>query len=295
MKSAKPLICKPRLRDVAFFFGPLIVFYSVFYLFSTGFLIFTSFQKISISLKNGRFIGWRNFELLLTDPNFLGALWNNIVFASVSIFAGLTLGFIIAVTLSSGRRGKGLLYSVFLLPTLMPLALVASVFRVLLESRFGGLNSALRSVGLDELALNWLIDPTLAYGVVVVLFVYMIGLPIMYYTANLSAINTSVLEAAVLDGARTGRIMREILFPLMRGTHRTIILSTILMSFRAFDIVFFSTQGGPAGTTEITGTYVYRFSTSGTNVGYGSAAALVVMAVALCIAALQLLWTRKKT
>jgi len=295
MSDKKSLISKPRLRDIAFFFGPLIAFYAVFYLFSTGFLIFTSFQKISISLRKGTFIGWRNFELLLTDPNFINAVTNNLVFAAVSIIAGLTLGFVIAVALSTGRRGKTLLYAVFLLPTLMPLALIASVFRVLLESRFGGLNELLRSVGLEQMAMQWLIDPPLAYGVVVVLFINMIGLPIMYYTANLSAINTSVLEAAVMDGARTGRIMREILFPLMRGTHRTIILSTILMSFRAFDIVFFSTQGGPAGTTEITGTYVYRFSTSGTNVGYGSAAALVVMVVALLIAALQLFWTRKRS
>jgi ABC-type sugar transport system permease subunit len=89
--------------------------------------------------------------------------------------------------------------------------------------------------------------------------------------------------------------MREILFPLMKGTHRTIVLSTLLMSFRAFDIVFFSTQGGPAGTTQIAGTYVYRYSTTGTNIGYGSAAALVVMVVALVLATLQLLWTRSRS
>ena len=143
--------------------------------------------------------------------------------------------------------------------------------------------------------MSWLIDPTLAFGVVCTLFIYTIGLPVMYYTANLATINTSVLEAAILDGARTSRIMREVLFPLMRGTHRTIILSTLLMSFRAFDIVFFSTEGGPAGTTEIAGTYVYRFSTTGTNIGYGSSAALVVMVLALVIATIQLFLTRGKS
>ena len=70
-------------------------------------------------------------------------------------------------------------------------------------------------------------------------------------------------------------------------------LSTLLMSFRAFDIVFFSTEGGPAGATDIAGTYVYRYSTTGSNVGYGAAAALVVMVVAFAIAILQLLWTRR--
>ena len=295
MKDQHPLISKPGWRDIAFFFGPLIGFYALFYLFSTGFLIFTAFQKVSIALRNPRFVGWKNFELLLTDPTFLTALKNNIVFAGTSIAAGLSLGFVIAVFLAAGHWGKGLFYAIFLLPTLMPLALVASVFRVLLESRFGGVNETLRAIGLESLAQNWLIDPTLAYGVVMILFVYMIGLPILYYTANLSALNNSVLEAAVLDGAGPLRIMHEILFPLMRATHRTIVLSTVLMSFRAFDIVFFSTQGGPAGTTEITGTYVYRFSTSGLNIGYGSSAALVVMIFALFIAAVQVLWTRRRS
>ena len=295
MKDQRPLISRPGWHDIAFFFGPLIGFYALFYLFSTGFLIFTAFQKVSIALRNPRFVGWKNFELLLTDPAFLAALKNNIIFAGTSIAAGLSLGFIIAVFLAAGHRGKGLFYAIFLLPTLMPLALVASVFRVLLESRFGGVNETLRAIGLESLAQSWLIDPTLAYGVVMILFVYMIGLPILYYTANLSALNSSILEAAVLDGAGPLRIMREMLFPLMRATHRTIVLSTVLMSFRAFDIVFFSTQGGPAGVTEITGTYVYRFSTSGLNIGYGSSAALVVMIFALFIAAVQVLWTRRRS
>ena len=295
MTRRRALIRKLGLKDALFFFGPLILFYSVFYLFSTGFLIYASLQRMAISLRNPRFVEFDNFRLLLTDPNFLTALQNNIIFAVVAIMAGLTIGFFIAVTLSAGVRAKSLIYAVFLLPTLMPLALIASVFRMLLESRFGGLNETLRGLGLDVLALNWLIEPTLAFGVVCMLFVYLIGLPVMYYTANLATINTSVLEAAVLDGAKTGRVMREILFPLMKGTHRTIVLSTLLLSFRAFDVVFFSTQGGPAGTTEIAGTYVYRFSTTGTNIGYGSAAALIVMIVALILATLQLFWTRGRS
>lgn len=271
-----------------FFFGPLVVIYAVFYVFSSGFLLFASVQKLSIALTNGRFVGLKNFELLLTDPRFLNAFLNNMIFAVASIAAGLTIGFYIAVSLSTGVRGNAFFYAVFLLPALMPMALVASVFRTMLESRFGAINVFLTDIGLSALTQNWLIDPTLAYGVVIILFVYVIGLPVLYYTANLSTINTSLLESAVLDGAGTWRLMGGILFPLLKGTHRTIVISTLLTSFRAFDIVFFSTGGGPAGATEITGTYVYNFSTSGTNVGYGSAAAVIVLVLTLVLSAIQL-------
>jgi ABC-type sugar transport system permease subunit len=282
-----------RWRDLALFFGPLIVMYAIFYAFSTGFLSMASLQKISMTLTNGRFVGLDNFRLLVTDRRFLTALTNNFVFAGVSVAAALTIGFFIAVTLSTVGRGRNLLYIVFLLPTLMPLALVASVFRMMLEARFGSVNGALTAVGLGALAQNWLIEPQLAYAVVSVLFIYIIGLPILYYTANLSTINTSIIEAAVIDGAKTWRLYAEILFPLMRGTHLTIIISTVLTSFRAFDIVFFSTGGGPAGRTEITGTYVYGFSTSGTNVGYGSAAAVLVLVITLLLGAVNLILMRK--
>lgn len=291
--TPKPIITKPSWTDLLFFFGPLTAIYAVYYVFSTGFLLTTSFQKVGMAFRNAKWVGLQNYELLLTDSRFLTALTNNLVFAAVAIVAGLTLGFFLAVSLSSGVRGKAVFYSVFLLPTLMPLALIASVFRILLESRFGALNTLLRDVGLDDWAMNWLVEPNLAYGVVVILFIYLIGLPLLYYTANLSTVNTSLLEAAVLDGAKTGRVMWEILYPLMKGTHRTIILSVLLTSFRAFDIVFFSTGGGPAGTTEIAGTYVYNFSTSGNNVGYASAAAVFVMALCLLVSFLQLVIDRR--
>lgn len=288
MRPETRLTRRAGWRDMLFFFGPLVVVYAVFYVFSSGFLLFASVQKLSIALTNGRFVGLKNFELLLSDPRFLNAFLNNMIFAVASIAAGLTIGFYIAVSLSTGVRGRAFFYAVFLLPALMPMALVASVFRTMLELRFGAINVFLTDVGLSALTQNWLIDPTLAYGVVIILFVYVIGLPVLYYTANLSTINTSLLESAVLDGAGTWRLMTGMLFPLMKGTHRTIIISTLLTSFRAFDIVFFSTGGGPAGKTEITGTYVYNFSTSGTNVGYGSAAAMIVLVLTLAISAIQL-------
>ena len=61
------------------------------------------------------------------------------------------------------------------------------------------------------------------------------------------AINMSLIEAAVVDGAGTARIFRTMLFPLLRNTHKTVILSVLLGSFRAFDFIFFSTNGAPSG------------------------------------------------
>lgn len=271
-----------------FFLLPLALFYGLFYLYSFYFLISTSFLKTTLSMRNPVFIGLKNYTLLFTHGQFYSSIFNTLLFAAIAILAGLTLGFFLAVILSLKMRGSRFFYAVFLLPSLMPMALVASVFSVMLEYRYGTLNVIFRAIGLEALTQRWLVDPTWAYVSVAAILVYVIGLPIMYYTADLSTLNVSLLEAAVVDGAGTSQMFRLILFPLLRGAHKTITLSLLLMSFRAFEVVYLSTGGGPSGKTEIVGTYLYNFATSGTNIGYVSAASIVVLLMALGISFVQL-------
>jgi len=124
--------------------------------------------------------------------------------------------------------------------------------------------------------------------------VYMVGLPIMYYTSDITAVNLSLVESAVLDGASTWQVFRLMLFPLLRNTHKTVILSVLLGSFRAFDIIYFSTAGQPGGRTSITGTYIYNAALGINRVGYAAAASLIVLVIALVISLVQLVVTRKR-
>ena len=209
-------------------------------------------------MRNPVFVGIENYYLLLTHNQFYRAIFNTLLFAGIAILAGLTLGFFLAVVLSLKMRGSRFFYAVFFLPSL------------------------------DALTQRWLVDPTWAYIAVIAIFVYIIGLPIMYYTADLSTLNLSLLEAAVVDGAGTVQMFRLILFPLLRGAHKTITISILLGAFRAFEIIYLSTGGGPSGKTEITGTYLYNFATSGLNIGYVSAASVIVLIIALGISFFQL-------
>jgi ABC-type sugar transport system permease subunit len=276
------------------FLSPLLAIYAVYFLYSIIFLGQTSLQRVGISLLRPVQVGFENFQLLLTDSVFWQSILNNLVFATISIAAAVTIAFFIAVALSTGVRGRKLFYLVFLLPALMPVSLVATIFGSMLQERFGVLNETLRAVGLGDLAQSWLTTPGLAYASVAVIFCYLIGLPVMYYTADLSALPTSSLEAALIDGAGTWRIMREIIYPMMRGTHITVILALLLGSFRALEVVLFSTQGGPGSTTEIVGTYLYGYvNSTGKTVGFASAASIVVLLIALVISLIQMYFTRK--
>lgn len=96
---------------------------------------------------------------------------------------------------------------------MLPIALMATVFGSMLEYKNGIVNQILRGVGLGALAQRWLADPKLAMGAVCSVSIFMIGIPIMYYTADLTTISRSILEAATIDGCRYERPVITYYFP----------------------------------------------------------------------------------
>ena len=173
-------------------------------------------------------------------------------------------------------------------------ALMASVFGSMLEYKDGIVNQLLRAIRLDVLAQRWLADPKLAMWSVCSISIFLIGIPIMYYTADLTTVSTSVLEAATMDGAKMHHQLFLVIYPMLKNTHKTIILSMLLSGFREMERVFLMTDGGPGTSTEIIGTYIYRASRSaGSNIGMVCAASLVVLIVAFLISFVQMKLTER--
>jgi ABC-type sugar transport system permease subunit len=278
----------------AAFLAPLALFYGVYFLCSFGLLGVFSMQRVGLTFEHAVDVGWQNFTLVLTDPAFQRSLMNTVAFGLFSVLISVTLGFLLAMMLASGIRMRRVFYVVFLLPSLIPMSLFATVFGRMLETSDGAINQFLAAIGLPFLAQDWLGDPTAAYVAVGVILTYMIGLPIMYYTTDVAQVNASILEAATLDGANVWQIYRIILYPLLRSTHLTVILSMLLGSFRAFDIIFFSTGGQPGGRTDITGTYIYQATLGADRVGFAAAASIIVLIIAISISLVQVLAQRRR-
>jgi raffinose/stachyose/melibiose transport system permease protein len=290
----KPLLAKLKSSIPGYLFVlPLLIIFAIFFVYSFYFLIKISFQDANLSFVNSQFVGLENYKILLQDMRFFKSIFNNTVFSGFAIFISITFGFAIAIFLSFKFRGVKLLQTLFFLPTLMPMALVATVFSVMLEAKFGTLNTFLHSIGLGFLAQNWLSDPGFAYFSVMFVSIYLIGIPIMYYTAELTTIDPSIFEAATIDGAGLWRIMTFILYPLLQNSHKTIIVSMLLASFREFERVLLMTDSGPAGVTEISSTYIYSFAKQGMEMGYVAAASVLVLIIGFIIAFVQLQIYRK--
>lgn len=277
------------------FVAPLLALFAFFLVYGFYFIVQNSFFNQTLSFVDAEYVGWNNYLMVIEDTRFLRSIFNNLVFAAAAILISLFVGFMVSIVLSMGMKGSKFLGALFFIPSFMPLALIAMVFSIMLEYRFGTLNQLFHSVGLDFLAQRWLSDPELAYMSVISISVFLIGLPMMYYNADMTTIDSSILEAAVIDGAGLGKMMWSVLFPLLGNAHKTIILSTLLGSFREFERVFLLTQGGPAGMTENTSVYIYSFARSaGANIGFVCAASVIVLIIALGISFIQLLVYRTK-
>jgi len=269
------------------FILPLFLIISVFLLFSIFFILKNGFFDLNLSFADPKFVGFRNYKMLLTDSLFYRSIINNLIFSSVVVVSGVTLGFLFAVLLSLNIRFSKVIFAIIFIPAILPRALVATVFRQMFEYHTGTLNGFLAFLGMNTESFMWLTDPALAYLSVFSVFIYMIGIPLLYYNADLASISPSILESARLDGAGLFTMMLRIIYPLVSGSHKTIIISSILASFRMFEVVFLLTQSGPGFTTEITGTYIYKFTRQGTHIGYVCAASTVVLLIALILAAVQ--------
>ena len=277
------------------FLLPLIVIFIGLLGYSFYFLSVNSFRDVTITFRHTEFTGLANYKTVLTDLKFWRSLLNTFILSAANIFCGLTFGFFIAIVLNFKMKGKRFFHALFFIPSMLPIALMAAVFSSMLEYKNGIINQLLRGVGLDVLAQRWLADPRLAIFSVCSVSVFLIGIPIMYYTADLTTISDSVLEAATMDGAKTRHQLFLVIYPMLKNTHKTIILSMLLGGFREMERVFLMTDGGPGGKTEIIGTYIYRATRSaGSNIGLVCAAAIVVLIVAFLISFIQLRLTEKK-
>jgi ABC-type sugar transport system permease subunit len=270
------------------FILPLLAVFSVFMLYSFYFVLRTSFFKVNITFLKPSFVGLANYAIALGDQKFFLALLNSFLLSAVSIFFGLTLGFLVAVLLRFKLRGRGIFHSLFFVPSMLPMAFIAVIFGTLLEYNDGLLNNMARFLDLKFLDQRWLSNPRLALASVSAVSIYLIGIPIMYYTAELATLNNSVFEAAIVDGASFRQILFLVLYPILKNTHMTIALSLLLGGFREMERVYLMTDGGPGGATEIISTYIFRNSRSaGANLGFVAAISVLTLLLAFVITIAQ--------
>lgn len=266
---------RDKLSSLAFLLPALLLLV----VFRYGSLVFTSvisFFDFNM-LSESRFIGFANYLRAAEYDRFWWSLAHVARYAVEYIAGGLILGLILALLLEAKARFLVLFQTLYFLPLVLSVAVVAWVFRLLLaEMQIGILNDP-----------RWAME-----GVVLMSLWHNLGYFILIYIAGLSSVDPVLYEVAQIDGANYLRRAWHITVPLLRPVILFLSITGLIGAFQLFGIIlvlspYGESAGGPEGALEVPLLLIYRQTFEYQKMGYGAALSLVLFVIILLITLIQ--------
>ncbi|WP_420114991.1 carbohydrate ABC transporter permease [Pseudactinotalea sp.] len=277
-----------QVTAVAFgYLSPTLVLLAVLMALPIGMVIWYSLQNNVITNANPQFVGLEHYIEIFTDSQFHAALKNTAVFVLASVAAHLVLGLGFAMLLNTQLLPhwvKTIFRTIFVLPWLLTVAIVAVLWRLILNPS-GVFNFLLVETGIIDSPQEWLADPNLALFAVVLINIWC-GYPFFMISmlAGLQGISAELYEAASVDGAGPFRKFFSITIPQLRPIIISMMLLDLIWTSHQFTLIWMTTGGGPLDRTELLSTYTYKLAFSQYMFSAASASAVVVLVISAAMA-----------
>jgi multiple sugar transport system permease protein len=277
-----------RLRSAPYgFVSPTAVLMIILMLIPIVMVIGYSVLDNVIVNKSPAFVGFENYLQVLTDPVFFTAIKNTAFFTGVSVIAHLVLGLAFATLLNTkllGRTANALFRVVYILPWLFTVAIIAVVWRLLLNSN-GIVNYLLTTANISDPGVEWLADPGKALFAVTFINIWA-GYPffMMSLLAGLQGIPDDLYEAAMVDGANGMQRFWHVTIPQLKPIIIAMAVLDILWTTQQFALIWLTTGGGPLDVTEMLSTYTYKLAFTRYEFSTASASAVVILLLSLVLA-----------
>lgn len=256
--------------------GPAIGALVLTVFFPLVWTVWLSFQQFTLAGGGQEFVGLRSYQRILTSTDFVSALVQTLGYVAVTLVVELVIGLALAHLLSRSTRVNRGLRLVVAIPLMIAPVVASMAFRFLFADGYGLVNHGLHVLGLPE--PSWFGTPWMARTTVLITNLWL-ALPfvVLVLLAGISGIPLELEESARVDGANTWRIFLHITLPLLRPSILVILVIRLADAFRVFDSVYVLTGGGPANSTQVMSTYLFRtmFETS----DFPSGAAVTVLFV----------------
>ncbi|WP_405058827.1 sugar ABC transporter permease [Kribbella sp. NBC_01505] len=275
------------------FLAPALILFLYFKFIPMAQAISMSVQEVRPYLGN-LWVGSANYSGILSSEGFRSATWNTIVLAVGQTAGSLILGFVLALLVEGQTRKLTFIRSAAFLPVVVPIAVVAELWRIMYHPTGDGLlNQILGLVGLGP--SGFINDPDTSLASIAVTGIWR-GAPydMMIFLAGLAGIDRGLYEAAVVDGASTRQRILHVTLPGLRPVFAILFVLAAVRGFRAFTEVFLLTNGGPNGSTEVLMTLIYKLGFEQNRLGIASAGAVLLFLATLVLTVCVQLLRRKK-
>ena len=263
-----------------------------------GFMVFT-FVPIAFSLvlslcdwgagNTGiKFVGLDNFIQMFTqDKSFWISLKNTLYYTVVTVPVTLLIALLLAILVNKPIKGRTFFRSVFFFPYVASLVAVAVVWMALFNPDKGPVNSILMSLGIAN-PPRWAASQTWAMPTIIGLTVWKgMGYYMIVYLAGLQGVNPELYEAAALDGANKWQQFLNVTWPCITPTTFFNLMMLIVATFKSYDIMYITTQGGPGEATKVLAYHIYNSAFVSGKFGYASAVAMVLFVIVACVTLIQ--------
>jgi multiple sugar transport system permease protein len=249
----------------------------------------TDFDLYALTdIDNLRFVGFRNYVRLLSEPLFWNALGNTVYFVALGVPLSIGVSLAAALLVNSRlARWRGLFRTVFFAPVVTTLVAVAVVWRYIFHTRYGFLNYTLSALGIEP--IDWMGDPNWAMPAIVILAVWKnFGYNMIILLAALQNIPDDLYEAARIDGASSWQMFRHITLPGIGPVLLLVSILTMAGYFQLFAEPYVMTEGGPLQSTMSVLYFMYEEGFKWWSLGRASAVAFLLFIIMLTVTVLQL-------
>lgn len=258
-----------------FFVHPIIL---------TAEMSFTSFKGIGES----KDIGWRNYERIFSRERYLDAIWITLLYTLIVVPALTVTGLFFAAILHRLPAIRNFSRAALYTPAMMSFVVIGYVWQFLYSPLNGGINVALRDMGLGALEQNWLGNPDIALFSVAFVQIWMFtGFTCAIFLAGFAGIPEEIGEAGRLEGATSWQRFRYLELPLLGPSITVSVMLTTIGTLKTFELPFILTNGGPDGATRMLSIEIIDNLFGQYKFGFASALSIIMLIVVLAVAFVQ--------
>ena len=273
--------------------APQIAITIIFFFWPAAQAIYWSFLVQDPFGNATQFVWFQNFQELFRDSHYLESFKITAVFSALVAFSGLAISLFLAVMADRVVRGALAYKTLLIWPYAVAPAIAGVLWAFIFAPSIGIATYFLRRFGIEW---NWLIQGDQAMTLIVIAATWkQISYNFLFFLAGLQSIPRSLLEAAAIDGATPFRRFWTIVFPLLSPTTFFLLVINIVYAFfGTFGVVDATTQGGPAGSTQILVYKVYNDGVKAADLGGSAAQSVVLMAIVIALTVVQFKFVERK-
>jgi multiple sugar transport system permease protein len=244
---------------------------------------------------DAEFTGIDNYRDALQDGAFWASVWFTTKFTAATTALGVLLSFGLALIVRTPRRGVGLLRTAYFLPVTLGYAAAGFLWFYLYDGRVGVVNDVLLRLGVIDAPVPWLTEVGTSFWAIVVMTVWKsAGFGMVIFLVGMQAIPGELYEAFRVDGASRWQTLRHLTIPLLRTSFSLVLVLSVVVGMLSFDQFYTMTKGGPSGQT-VTAVYaIFLNAFDYQKLGYGSALAVILLAILAVVSVAQLTVFRRR-